>query len=162
MAAASANKPGIGAKRYRNTGTYGSPSWTAQNFDLSVTCNMPWDWVEAGNRATRAKLWMKARTELRFSVVAKSDDADVGAVAILAAAMSPTVVLDSLVLNGLISVEGVSGYRGEMLVNLDQEPQEADGSIYHTYELRPTFTTNAVGPSTVVMGAGSAPTFIAL
>ena len=76
--------------------------------------------------------------------------------------MSPTLTLDSLVLNGLITTEGASGYRGEFLVSLTGEPQEADGSIYHTYELKPTFTTNAAGPSTVVMGAGSAPTFTAL
>lgn len=162
MAAASANKPGIGGRRYRNTATYGTPTWTAQLYDLSVTPNAPWGWVEAGSRGTRAELSMKARMALRIMIRAKADDADVGAVAILAAAMSPTAVLDSLILNGLITTEGAAGFRGEFLVNLDGEPQEADGSIYHDYELRPTQTTNAAGPSTVIMSAGSVPTFIAL
>jgi hypothetical protein len=161
MAATSAMKPGIGGRRYRNTGTYGSPTWAAQLLDLNVTASLPWDWHEAGSRETRAKLYMKGRADLQIGVKSRSDDAEVGAVAILAAAMSPTVVLDSLVLNGLITVEGASGFRAEFLVNLTGEPQEADGSIYHDYELKPTWTANGY-PRTVVMGAASAPTFITL
>lgn len=161
MAAASAMKPGIGGRRYRNTGTYGSPSWTAQLLDLDVTASMPWDYVEAGSRETRAKLYMKARADMSIQVKSRADDADAGALAILAAAMSPTSVLDCLVLNGLISVEGVSGFRAEFLVSLTGEPQEADGSIYDTYELKPTWTLNGF-PKTVVMGSGSTPTFTTL
>lgn len=162
MSAVSAPKPGIGGRRYSNTGTYVSPTWTPQTLDLDVTCSLPWDYVEAGSRATRAKLYMKARADLSIQVKARADDADTGAVAIRAAAMSPTAVLDSLVLNGLITTEGATGYRGEFLVSLTGEPQEADGSIYDTFELKPTFTANAAGPSTVVMGAASAPTMTAL
>ena len=162
MSAVSALKPGVGGRRYRNTGTYGSPTWTAQTLDKDVTCNMPWDMAEAGARGTRAKLYMKTRADLLITVVSRADDADAGALAILAAAMSPTAVIDSLILNGLITVEGTSGYRGEFLVNLTGEPQEIDGSIYDTYELKPTWTTNAVGPSTVIMGATSTINAIAL
>lgn len=162
MAAASTLKPGIGGRRYRNSGSYGSPTWTAQLLDLDVTSSLPWDFVEAGSRATRAKLYMKARADLQIQVKSRADDADAGAVAIMAAAMSPTATLDCLVLNGLITTEGATGFRGEFLVNLTGEPQEADGSIYDTYDLKPTWTTNAAGPSTVVMGAASAPTFTAL
>ena len=155
MAATSALKPGIGGRRYRNTGTYGSPTWTAQTNDLDVTCSLPWDYVEAGSRATRAKVYMKARADLQIQVKARADDADAGSIALLAAAMSPTTVMDCLVLNGLITTEGASGFRGEFLVSLTGEPQEADGSIYDTYDFKPTWTTNAAGPSTVVMGATS-------
>jgi hypothetical protein len=161
MAATSAMKPGIGGRRYRNTGTYGSPTWTAQLLDLDVISSLPWDFVEAGSRETRAKLYMKARADMQIQVKSRSDDADTGAVAILAAAMSPTAVLDCLVLNGLITVEGASGFRAEFLVNLTGEPQEADGSIYHTYDLKPTWTANGY-PKTVVMGAASAPTMATL
>lgn len=161
MAATSANKPGIGGRRYRNTGTYGSPTWGAQNNDKDVTVSLPWDYVEAGSRATRAKLYMKARADMQAQVVARADDADAGSLAIYQAAFSPTAVLDCLILNGLISIEGVYGFRAEFLVSLTGEPQEADGSIYDTFELKPTFTLNGV-PSTVVMGAASAPTITAL
>lgn len=162
MAAASANKPGVGGVVYRNTGTYGSPSWTAQTFVKDVTPSMPWDMAEAGSRATRAKTFMKTRADLTITIVMKADDADAGYLAFRAAANSPTSVLDLLVLDGLISVEGCHGWRGEFLVNLTAAPQEIDGSIYDTFECKPTWTSNAVGPSTVIMGASSSITATAL
>jgi len=162
MPAVSANKPGVGAKRYRNTGSYGSPSWTAQNYDRDVTLAMPWDTAEGGTRATRAKTFIKTRTDITVTVVAKADDADAAFTSLLDAAFNPTSVMDCLVLNGLITTEGARGVRGEFLVNLDSDPQEIDGSIYDTFTLKPVWTTNAVGPSSVVMGASSTPTFTAL
>lgn len=161
MAAVSAMKPGIGGRRYRNTGTYAGPTWVHQALDKDVTSSLPWDYVEAGSRETRAKLYMKARADLQVSVVARADDLDAGMVSIYAAAMSPTVVQDCLVLNGLISVEGVQGFRAEFLVSLTGEPQEADGSIYDTFELKPTWTLNGY-PKTILTGAGSTLVSIAL
>lgn len=162
MPAASANKPGVGGRAYRNTGTYGSPTWGPEGMVKDATPSMPWDMAEGGSRATRAKTYMKTRADLSISVVMKADDADSGYLAWRAAAVSPTAVLDLLILDGLISVEGVHGFRGEFLVNLTGQPQEIDGSIYDTFELKPSWTTNAPGPSTVIMGASSTPTFTAL
>lgn len=160
--ASSANKPGVAAGLYRNTGTYGSPSWTAQTFVHSVRPSMPWGKVEAGARYTRANVYMKARADLTIEVMMKADAADAGYQAFRAAAVSPTTVVDCLVLDGLITIEGACGWRGEFLVNLTGAPQEIDGSIYDTFELFPTWTSNAVGPSTVIMGASSTPTLTAL
>ena len=160
--AASANKPGIAAGLYRNTGSYGSPSWTVQTFVNSVRPSMPWGKVEAGARYTRANVYMKARADLSIEVMMKADAADTGYQAFRAASVSPTTVVDCLVLDGLISIEGACGFRGEFLVNLTGAPQEIDGSIYDTFELFPTWTSNAAGPSTVVMGSGSTPTLTAL
>lgn len=155
MAEASANKPGVGGRLYANTSTYVSPTWTHQDFVKDVTLSMPWDMVEAGSRTTRAKLYMKARADLTITITMKADDADSGYERFRDASMSPTTVIDCLVLDGLISVEGVRGWRGEFLVNFTGESQEIDGSIYDTFELKPTFTANADGPSWVVMGATS-------
>lgn len=162
MPAVSANKPGIGGRLYRNTGSYGSPTWTHQDRVLSVTPSMPWDYVEAGSRGTRAKLYMQARADLQIQIQVKADAADVGYQALRTAANVAGTVVDLLVLDGAITIEGALGWRGEFLVSLSGAPQEADGSIYDTFDLKPTFTTNAAGPSTVVMGAASAPTFTAL
>lgn len=161
MAEVSAFKPGIGARTYRNTGSYGSPTWTAQVEHKDVTLAMPWDWVEAGTRATRAKLFGKARTDITVTIVCKADDEDADYENLINAAFLPTTVVDLLVLNGLISVEGVRGVRAEFLVNLDSEPQMIDDSIYPTFTLKPTFTTNGY-PGTVVMAASSTPTITAL
>lgn len=159
--ASSALKPGIGGRVYRNTGTYGSPSWTAQNLVKDVHLAMPWDMVEAGSRETKAKLFMKTRTDITPQVVMRADDADAGYLAFRAAANSPTAVLDLLILDGLISVEGVHGVRAEFIVNLATQPQEIDGSIYDTFDLKPTWTSNGY-PGTVIMGSASTPTITTL
>lgn len=161
MPAVSANKPGIGGRVYRNTATYGSPTWTHLDRVLNVTTAQPWDLVEAGGRFTRSKVYMAARTDPQITLEVKADDADTGYLALRSAAAAGTSV-DMMILDGLISIEGVHGWRGEWIPSLTGSPQNADGSIYDTFDLKPTWTTNAGGPSTVVMGASSTPTFTAL
>jgi hypothetical protein len=127
----------------------------------SVTPSMPWDMVEAGSRATRAKLYAKARADLGVRFEMRADDADAAFAAVADAACSPTTVLDILFLDGAITVEGVRGFRAEWLINLTGQPQEIDGSIYDQFEAKPAWTANGY-PSTVVMGASSTPTITAL
>jgi hypothetical protein len=162
MAAAStAAKVGVRAKAYRNTGTYGSPTWAAMGLVKDATPSMPWDWVESGARETNAKLYAKARADLGVSFTMRADDADTAYNAIADAAMSQTAVVDILFLNAAITVEGCRGFRSEWLINLTGEPQEIDGSIYDSFDAKPTWTSNGF-PKTVVMGASSTPTLTAI
>lgn len=161
MAAASAVKPGAAARGYRNTGTYGSPTWTAVNLIKDVTFALPWDMVEAGARETRSKLYMKARVDPMITVVARADDADTGFNALADAACSPTSKPDMMFLDAAITVEGARGIRAQWNVSLTGQPQEIDGSVYDTFELKPAWSSDGY-PSTVVMGATSTPTFTAL
>ena len=161
MAATSAVKPGIGGRVYRNTATYGSPTWTAQQSVKDCTPSIPWDMQEAGSRETRAKLYAKTRADLGVQLVMRADDAATDFNAFADAAVSPTAVLDLLILDGLISVEGVRGFRAEWNVSLSGQPQEIDGVIYDTFDLKPAWSSNGY-PRTVVMGAASAPTFTTL
>ena len=62
---------------------------------------------------------------------------------------------------GLISVEGVHGFRAHFNVNLTGQPQEADRIIYDEFELKPGWSSDG-DPSTVIMGASSTPAFTAL
>lgn len=159
--AAGAVKPGAAGRVYRNSGSYGSPTWVAVNLVKDATPSMPWDMVEAGARETRAKLYAKARADLSVQLVVRADDADTGFNALADAAVSPTTLLDLLVLDGLISVEGVRGFRAHWNVNLTGQPQDIDNVIYDTFELKPGW--NSAGyPSTVIMGATSTPAFTAL
>lgn len=154
-------KPGAGGRVYRNTGTYGSPTWTAQNFVKDCTPAMPWDMAEAGARETRAKLYGKTRADLGAQITMRADNLDAGYLAFIDAAFSPTTTLDLLILDGLISAEAVRGFRFHALVNLTGQPQEIDTNIYDSFDLKPGYSTEGF-PSTVVMGAASAPTFTAL
>jgi hypothetical protein len=157
MPAVSANKPGIGGRVYRNTGgTWATPTWGHVDKVLSVTnAAQPWDMVEAGSRATRAKVYMEARCDVQISFTIKADDADAGYKAVRSASLSPTGHIDFLVLDGLLATEGVEGWRGEFKPVLTNSAQDADGSIYDTFDLKAKPTANAAGPSTVVVGSGS-------
>ena len=161
MAATSAVKVGVAGRGYRNTGTYGSPTWTAMNLIRSVTPSMPWDMVEAGSRETRAKLYAKARADLGISFDMRADDADTGFNAVADAAVSPTTLLDLMFLDAAITVEGARGFRAQWNINLTGQPQEIDGSVYDSFEAKPGWSSDGY-PKTVVMGASSTPTFTAL
>jgi hypothetical protein len=161
MAAATAFKTGIGSALYRNTATYGTPTWTVQSLIQSVTLNSPWDFVDANSRASAAKLYGKSLVDIGVQVTYRSDDLDTSYLVWLAAHWSRTTVLDLLILNGLIATEGVQGVRGEFLVSMSGEPQDIGGSIITTFDLKPTYTTNGY-PKSVLMGASSTPSFSAI
>jgi len=161
MAAVSAVKVGVRGVAYRNTGTYGSPTWTAMALVKDVTPSMPWDWVEAGSRETKAKLYAKARADLGVSFNMRADDLDAAFNAIADAACSQTTAVDIMFLDAAITVEGSRGFRAHWLINLGSQPQEIDGSIYNQFEAKPTWASDGY-PKTVVMGAASAPTFTTL
>lgn len=161
MAEVAAFKTGVGCGLYRNTNTYGTPTWTLQTEVQSVTPSAPWDWVEASSRASGVKLYGKALMDLGYTVVMRADDLASDWEAFMAAALSRTTVMDLLILNGLISVEGVRGFRAEFLCSMDGEPQEISGSIMTSFTLKPTMTTNGY-PKSVIMGSGSTPSFSAI
>lgn len=160
MAATSAVKTGIAARAYRNTGTYGSPTWTALNLIKDARSPKPWDMVEAGSRETRAKLVAKTRIDLSPQLVVRADDADAGYAALVAAAISPTTLVDMMILDGPVTTEGVRGVRAEWHVSQTEQPQEADGVIYDTFDLKPGWSSNGY-PSSVAVGTASACTFTA-
>ena len=66
-----------------------------------------------------------------------------------------------LFLDAAITVEGARGFRAHWNVNLTGQPQEIDGSIYDSFDLKPGWSSDGY-PKTVVMGASSTPTFTAL
>lgn len=157
MAATSAIKPAIGAGAYRNTGTYGSPTWTEMTLVRDAVNNMPWDFGDASVRATRAKLYGKTQVDLAAQLTMRADDADTAYVAMFAAAMSPTSVVDLLILDGDIATEGAMGCRAEFLVSFQQN-QSIGEIVYTVFDLKPTYTSNGV-PKSVIMGAASSPSF---
>lgn len=107
------------------------------------------------------KLYGKTLVDISAQVVFRADDADAGFIAFVAAHWSRTTVLDLLILNGLITVEGVMGVRAEFLVSLSGEPQDIGGAIATTFDLKPTYSANGY-PKSVIMAAASTPTLSAI
>ncbi len=161
MAEVAAFKTGVGCGLYRNTATFGTPTFTIQTEVQSVTPSSAWDWVEASSRASAAKLYGKSLVDISYQVVMRADDLATDWETFMAAHWSRTTVMDLLILNGLISVEGVRGVRAEFFCSLDGEPQDIGGSVMSTFTLKPTMTTNGY-PRSVIMGASSTPAYSAI
>lgn len=153
MAAASGVKVGIKCKVYRNTGTYGSPTWTEVTLIRDATMSCPWDLVDASSRAHRVKLFAKTMQDVTVNIVMRADDADAAAIAFYAASQEETV-LDLLVLEGPISTEGSSGVRAHFVVNLANQDHGSGSVVYNTYDLKPGYSSEG-NPKYVVMGATS-------
>lgn len=153
-------KTGVGSRAYRNTGTYGSPTWTNIGLVKDDTEATPWDMVEAGSRETKAKLYAKTRTDISNQLVVRADNSDAGYNALADAAESQTSVIDVMILDGAVTDEGARGERYHALVNKSSKPKEIDGVVYVTFDLKPGWSSEGY-PSKVTMGASSTPSFTA-
>jgi len=158
MAATSAVQPGILAKVYRNTGSYGSPTWTAVTLARNVASAAKWNRGDASIKATRAVLQEKTQVAITGTIEVRADPADASYSAMFAAAMGDsTSAIDLMIIGGPITQEGVVGVRGVM--NLDFEDNHAINEVvYTTFAYDPAWASGGY-PSKVVMGATSTPVF---
>jgi hypothetical protein len=157
MAAVSAIKPAIKAVIYRNTASstpYASPTWTALTLVRDVNAARPWDFGDASIRATRVKLYHPTQMDFAFSMTMRCDDLDTGYLAIDAAAVSGAV-LDLLILDGALTVEGSRGVRAHFHVSDTGQDQAIGNILYKTYELKAGFSSDGV-PKAISVGASSA------
>lgn len=162
MAAAAGAKPAIAGVVYRNTGTYGSPTWTPQPLVKDVGPNTPWDFGDASVKGTRAKLYTKTQIDLGYQISMRADDADADYQAWVDAGVSATAKLDLMILDGPITAEGARGVRAEFLVSIPNQTQAIGDVVYTNFEIKPApGTTLTDYPKSVKMGASSAPTFTA-
>lgn len=155
MAAVAGVKVGIEGAVYRNTGTYGSPTWTEVTLVRDVDPKFPWDMGDASSRETRAKLYAKTMIDIAVSLTVRADDANTGYQALFDAAMSPTTVLDMLVLDGPLTAEGSMGVRSHFNASETGQSQGASDVIYTTFELKPGWSSEGY-PSKIEVGSASA------
>lgn len=160
-AATAGIKLSVNSKVLRNTGTYGSPTWTAIGLTRDDQDNAPWNMTEAGAKETKAMLYAKTRIDLSRQIVVRADDSDAGYQALLAASDSQTSAIDMMFLDGPLTAEGAAGYRFHALVNQVGKPLDIDGVVYVTFECKPTWASDGY-PSSVRMAASSTPSFTAL
>ena len=152
--------PGIKAAVYRNTGTYGSPTWTLIGLVRNVTPSAKWKKSDASARQTRAELQEKTQIGITGQIEVRADPADADYQALFDAAMGDsTDAIDLMILNGLLAVEGAKGVR--LHANLDfAENHAIDGVIYTMFDYDPAWNADGY-PSKVEVGATSTPTFTA-
>lgn len=151
---------GINGGLYRNTGSYSTPTWVEITAVRDVTPNAPWDMGDASSRGSRAKLSAKTQMDLSVSAVVRANPADAGYSALYDSSIG-TGLLDLLVLNGKLTVEGAKGFRAEWNVSPTTQDQAIGGVIYDTFEMKPGYSSNGA-PKTAVVGASSAVTYTAI
>jgi len=154
---------GMNAKVYRNTGTYGSPTWNEVTGISDFQRTGEWDVVKQAVRGNRVALTAKTflNIEFTFKIQASLDDADYLAIA---AAVDSDTPLDMLVLNASSTTVGARGVRADFLFTSHNEDQSAGAALFPEIKMMPTTattdTTNAV-PKRAEVGAGPALSYTA-
>jgi hypothetical protein len=142
---------GIDCKVYRNTATYGSPTWALVNPTIEVTVNLENSTFDASNRDSNYRLQLPALTDISvdFRFHKDKDDADFLA---LETAAQTRANLDLLILDGLQTVATSDGWRilGFFSSWTESQPLEDAITVDATYV--PAAIANAVAVAT---GTGS-------
>lgn len=147
-------KLGIKCVAYYNTGTYGTPVWTAITCINEFTQSAEWDEAEVLYRGTRVKQAVKTLYGLSWSGKLKVSDSDTAYQAILAALVSDAT-LDMMILNGDKTVNNTIGYRCDVQVFSATEDQGTGVVLYDEVKFKPS-PMGGNPPSSVLVATGVA------
>jgi len=162
MAAASAAKLGIKCNAYRNTGSYGTPVWSAMTAVVDASVNPSWKEGDSSSRASRAELAEATMLALALELNVKADDLFADYIALWNQFAAATAGgMDLLVLNGDQAVEGVRGWRAFFQIFGAPEEQGKDNVVYDKFSLKPCFNVGGY-PKYAVVGPASAITYTAV
>lgn len=144
---------GIDCVFYRNSGTYGSPTWTEVDDILDLDADPSWGEGDASSRGS--PVMMTEPTQMALSITGKIrvslDDADFVA---LDDAFVARTALDLMVLNGPSSTNGVRGWRMDFKIFGWKETQAANGVLYRDFTMKPCLSSNP--PKRAVVASGAA------
>lgn len=155
---------GMNAVCYRNTGTYGSPTWDVMTGigDFQVNCD--WDVVKQAVRGNRVSLGAKTFLNLEVTFKMEANHTAQDYIAVRDAVFSDTP-LDILVLNDDKDTVGAVGFRFDALFTSHNEDQGAGSALMPEIKMIPTTATtdtaNAV-PKLAEVGSGPALSYTAI
>ena len=140
---------GINAKIYRNTGTFGSPSWDEIKNVKDVTLNLEADEEEVTTRGSGG--WKEFEQTLKdasieFDMRADDTDADFTA---LKNAWANRATIELMALDGDEATTGTQGLRAEMRVISMTRSEPLGGHLSYSFTIKPAVNANAA-PSWVV------------
>lgn len=140
---------GLNAKLYRNSGTYGSPTWVEFKNVVDLTDNDDMEEAEVTTRGSAgiAEFEPTIRTvSLEFQMVSKTGDTDLAAVR---SAYSARTSLDMVALDGAIDEVGATGVRARFKVFSFKKGQELKGAQMIDVTMKPCGDTNPPSDFTV-------------
>lgn len=154
-----AGKLGVQTKFYYNTGTYGSPTWTAITYVSELTLGLSIDKLEASARDSRGKTYLPGMLDIGVTFKVRKYRTDT-AVAALLNAFAAVTLLDFLVLDGVYTTNTVEGWRFESYVYSANEDQGLGSVLFPELMIAPAPTDN--GPPAKAVVSGGAPVFTSL
>jgi hypothetical protein len=142
-------KLGMDAKLYRNTGTYGSPTWdligNVKDLTLSLETGEA-DVTTRGNGGWRATVATLKDGSLEFEMIWDTEDTDF--TAIRTAFLGNTAV-EMAVLDGLVATTGSQGLRASFMVTNFTRNEPLEEAITVSVSMKPTYSANAPAWMTV-------------
>ena len=149
-------KKGYTAKLYRNSATYGTPTWVEIDNVRDVNFPHAYEKLEATTRASGGvKEYEPGELELSFSFKIRSDEADTDFTSLETAYLARSLI-DLMILDGDKATNGSRGYRYEAKVFSMGEDQAIGNILFRDVEVGPCISANA--KATVVVASG-APVF---
>jgi hypothetical protein len=137
--------PGCAAGLYLNAAAgntaYNSPTWLEVTDVKDVKVTLPWDFAESRSRDTPLKLYAKTGQDLSHQIVMRADPADATFqlfIQVAGTRAGVNAIRDLLILDAKQTVIGAVGVRGPFLLSIGDAPQDIDGMIYYTFDLKPT------------------------
>jgi len=134
---------GLTSKVYKNTGTYGSPTWVDQTWVREHSVDLSKGEADATSRANGG--WKATVATLKdgaIEVVGVHDNANTNYVAFVTAWHSDTV-LDLVLCDGDITTVGTRGIRASFQIFNMSEPAPLEEVLVTTFSLKPTHSANA-------------------
>lgn len=134
---------GEDAKLYRNTGTYGSPTWDAVNGVQDLTLNQTKDKIELNTRGGGGyKEYVDGLIDvsISFSMIWDSSDADLQA---FLDAFNNKTAVEVLCLDGPSATAGSEGIRFTAMVSSAPRNEPLSGALTIDFELSPVKNANA-------------------
>lgn len=134
---------GLDCKLYRNTGTYGSPTWVlienVKDVTLSLTKSSA-DVTTRNNGGWRAEIGALKEGSIEFDSVWDTTDADF---AVILAAWVANTTVEFLVLDGLLATAGSQGLRASCQVMECTRTEPLEEAVMAKVVLKPTISANA-------------------
>ena len=136
-------KLGMEAKLYRNSGTFGTPTWAELTNVKDVTLNLEKGEADVTTRANNG--WKATAATLKDASVEFEmvwDTTDTGFTAIQQAYFNNTPI-ELAVMDGPIATAGSQGLRATMQVNNFSREEKLEDAIMVKVTCKPTYAANA-------------------
>jgi hypothetical protein len=151
---------GVLNEAYRNSATFGTPTWVEMTFINDLVVNPVWGTSPANDRSSQVGSEAPALLSLSVTGTVKVMQSDTGYLALRTAFLAATPI-DLMFLTGPSTTTGESGFRCEWLIkSMSQDQGTGIGQTYDSIEFVPHGLSTNV-KHTVVVTAG-APVYTAI